>query len=251
MELTKNIIKFIYSLGQKKNRVESGCFVVEGTKAVRDTWDYFDCRMIVATNSWYEQFGHSGHLDKIYIATKSQMERVSQFSNPSDVVAVYEMPQYELDMKEIESGLNIILDNVQDPGNMGTIMRVADWFGVRNIICSDTTVDMFNHKVIQATMGAISRVKVHYVDLERFLERDWGLPVYGTYLDGENIYEKQLSDKGFIIFGNEGRGISPKLAEFVTDRLLIPSYPKDCETSESLNVSIATAITLSEFRRKG
>ncbi len=251
MDLTKHIIKLTLSLAQKRHRLENNCFVVEGTKAVRDTWDYFNCRMIIATNSWYEQFGHSGHLDKLYIATKSQMERISQFTNASDVIAIYDIPECKLNRAEIEQGLTIVLDNVQDPGNLGTIIRVADWFGVKNIICSENTVDQYNHKVIQATMGAISRVKVHYLNLEQFFAQDWGLPVYGTYLDGCNIYEKNLAEMGFIIFGNEGKGISDELAEFVTDRLLIPSYPKGCTTSESLNVSIATAITLSEFRRKG
>ena len=135
-------------------------------------------------------------------------------------------------------------------GNLGTIIRIADWFGIKNIVCSDTTVDVFNHKVVQATMGAISRVKVHYVDLEDFLSQDWGVPVYGTYLDGENIYQSTLSPSGIVVMGNEGKGISPVLADCISHRLLIPSYPPGVPTSESLNVGVATAITIGEFRRR-
>ncbi len=250
MELTHSMIKLIASLSLKKNRVENDCFAAEGTKCVRDTWDYFNCRWIVATRNWYEQFGHSGHMGKIMFASKAQMERMSQFSTASDVIAIYDLPKYELDEQEIRSSLTLVLDTIQDPGNLGTIIRIADWYGIRNIVCSDKTVDVFNHKVIQATMGAISRVKVHYFDLEEFFSRDWGLPVYGTYLDGKNIYSETLSDKGFVIMGNEGKGISPKLAEFVTNRLYLPNFPMGVQTSESLNVGVATAITISEFRRR-
>lgn len=250
MNITNNLIKLISSLSQKKYRTENGCFTVEGTKCVRDTWEHFNCRWIVATNSWYERFGHSGMLNKVYIATKQQMERMTNFSTASDVIAVYDLPEYDLNEDEVRNGLTLVLDTIQDPGNLGTIIRIADWYGIKNIICSDTTVDVFNHKVIQATMGAISRVKVHYRDLEEFFSQDWNLPVFGTYLDGKNIYERELSDKGFIIMGNEGKGISPKLEEFVTDRLFLPAYPMNVETSESLNVGVATAITVSEFRRR-
>lgn len=250
MELTKNLIKLINSLSQKKYRTENGCFVAEGTKCVRDTWDYFNCRMIISTQSWYENFGHSGHLGKIIIASRQQMERMSQFSTPSDVIAVYDIPQYDIDENEIRDNLSIVLDNIQDPGNLGTIIRIADWFGIKNIICSNTTVDVYSHKVIQATMGAISRVKVIYCDLKDFLDNYRDMPVYGTYLDGTDIYKEQLSSKGLIIFGNEGKGISGGLSEFVSHRLLIPSYPPGTVTSESLNVGVASAVTIAEFRRR-
>lgn len=250
MELNKNIIKLVASLSQKKNRVENGCFVAEGTKCVLDTWNYFNCRMIIATQQWYERFGHSGHIDKIMIANKQQMEKMSQFSTPSEVIAIYDTPSYVINRDELKVSLSIILDNVQDPGNLGTIIRIADWYGIKNIICSDTTVDAFSHKVIQATMGAISRVKVHYCLLEEFLDYDWQLPVYGTYLDGTNIYNETLASNGFIVFGNEGKGIAPNLTPFINKKLLIPSYPSNVETSESLNVGVATAITISEFRRQ-
>ena len=178
------------------------------------------------------------------------MARMSQFSTPSDVIAVYDLPEYTLDISDLANELTIVLDTVQDPGNLGTIIRIADWFGVKNIVCSDTTVDAFSHKVIQATMGAISRVKVHYCDLDEFLTEASGLPIYGTYLEGSNIYDANLKDSGLLIMGNEGRGISPKLEKYVTHKLHIPSFPPDCTTSESLNVGVATAIAVSEFRRR-
>ena len=178
------------------------------------------------------------------------MERMSQFSTPSDVIAVYDIPQYDIDENEIRDNLSIVLDNIQDPGNLGTIIRIADWFGIKNIICSNTTVDVYSHKVIQATMGAISRVKVIYCDLKDFLGNYRDMPVYGTYLDGTDIYKEQLSSKGLIIFGNEGKGISDGLSEFVSHRLLIPSYPPGTVTSESLNVGVASAVTIAEFRRR-
>jgi len=146
--------------------------------------------------------------------------------------------------------LCIALDGVQDPGNLGTIIRIADWFGIDTIICSQTTADAYSPKVVQATMGSISRVKVFYTDLTEFLrELDRDIPIYGTLLDGENIYNSQLSANGIIVMGNEGNGISPAIRELVSHRLLIPSYPLERDTAESLNVAIATAITVAEFRR--
>lgn len=176
------------------------------------------------------------------------MAKMSQFSNPSDVIAVYEMPKKEIDEKEVRDGLNIVLDNVQDPGNLGTIIRLADWYGIKNIFASIGTVDVYNHKVVQATMGAISRVKVHYCDVPNLLEEYNDLPVWGTFLDGDNIYQSALDNKGFVVFGNEGQGIGQKVAKLVTKRLLIPSWNSG-ETSESLNVGVATAVVISEFRR--
>lgn len=250
MEITNSQIKYIASLSQKKNREAEGCFVAEGTKCVRDTWNYFDCRMIIATKAWYEQFGHSGHIGKIVFANRQQMQRMSQFSTASEVIAVYDIPKHDVTASEIETNLNIVLDNVQDPGNLGTIIRIADWFGIKNIFCNKTTVDVFNHKVIQATMGAISRVHVHYCDLEELLTFHSNIPIYGTFLDGDNIYKTELSDAAFIICGNEGKGISSDVSKLVKRRLLIPSYPEGANTSESLNVGMATAIAVGEFRRR-
>jgi TrmH family RNA methyltransferase len=150
----------------------------------------------------------------------------------------------------LNNSLVLALDRVQDPGNLGTIIRVADWMGVDTIIASRDTVDVFNPKVVQATMGAIARVKVHYVDLPQFLSSLTDIPIYGTFLDGTNIYTTPLSPTGIVIMGNEGQGISPEVEKLVNAKILIPSYPPERPTSESLNVATATAITLAEFRRQ-
>ncbi|MBR5030034.1 MAG: RNA methyltransferase [Muribaculaceae bacterium] len=248
--INNGIIKQVSSLAVKKYRDKEGLFVAEGWKCVRDTWHAFNCRYLIATKAWYEQQGTAEHYPKLVLAHKSQMARMSQFTTPSDVMAVYEIPEVDYTDDEVHSGLNIVLDNIQDPGNLGTIMRLADWFGIKNIFASKSTVDVYNHKVVQATMGAISRVKVHYCDLDFFLDDFSDMPMLGTFLDGDNIYSAQLPEGGaFVIFGNEGQGISPKVAAHVTQRLHIPAMPRKGAKSESLNVSIAAAITISELRR--
>ena len=249
-DINNGIIKLVSSLAVKKYRDKERLFVAEGWKCVRDTWRAFNCRYLIATKAWYEQQGTAEHYPKLVLAHKSQMARMSQFTTPSDVMAVYEIPETSYTHDEVRSGLNIVLDNIQDPGNLGTIMRLADWYGIRNIFASKSTVDVYNHKVVQATMGAISRVKVHYCDLDFFLDDYDDMPVMGTFLDGDNIYGVKLPEGGaFVIFGNEGQGISPKIAAHVTQRLHIPAMPRKGEHSESLNVGIAAAITISELRR--
>lgn len=248
-DINNGIIKTVRSLTAKKYRDDEGLFVAEGMKCVRDTWGNFNCRWLIATRAWYDQFGNSSMIDKIVFATKGQMAKISQFSTPSDVLAVYETPEISLDSGRIACQLNIVLDNVQDPGNLGTIIRLADWYGIRDIFATIGTVDVYNHKVVQATMGAISRVAVHYCDVENLLTQFPDMPIYGTFLDGDNIYSKTLAPTGFVIFGNEGQGIGKKLAKMVNERLLIPAWPHSGATSESLNVGVAAAITISEFRR--
>ena len=164
--------------------------------------------------------------------------------------SLYEMPQSKFDESSLASNLVIALDRVQDPGNLGTIMRIADWFGITDIICSLDTVDVYNPKVVQATMGAISRVKVHYLDLANLIKQNPNIPVYGTFLDGRNIYETSLTPHGIVVMGNEGQGISNEIGALIKRRLFIPSYPQERPTSESLNVGMATAITIAEFRRR-
>lgn len=247
-DINNGIIKVVRSLAVKKYRDDERLFVAEGTKCVRDTWDYFNCKWLICTRAWHDRLANATMHDKIVLANNQQMAKMSQFSNPSDVIAVYEMPEKEIDEKEVRDGLNIVLDNVQDPGNLGTIIRLADWYGIKNIFASIGAVDVYNHKVVQATMGAISRVKVHYCDVPNLLEEYNDLPVWGTFLDGDNIYQSELENKGFVVFGNEGQGIGQKVAKLVTKRLLIPSWNSG-ETSESLNVGVATAVVISEFRR--
>lgn len=187
------------------------------------------------------------------VISHKEMERISFLKTPSDMLALVEIPRYRLSVRELSDTLSLALDGVQDPGNMGTILRLADWFGMRDVICSETTADCFNPKVVQATMGAIARVRVHYVPLARWLGevRAAGIPVYGTFLDGEPIYDAALSPGGVIVMGSEGQGVSPEVAELVSRRLFIPPFPVGEPTSESLNVATATAIVCSEFRRRG
>ncbi|MBR1552232.1 MAG: RNA methyltransferase [Muribaculaceae bacterium] len=248
IDINNGIIKTVRALAVKKNRDDERLWVAEGTKCVRDTWGRFPCRWIIATRAWHDQFGTAEHYDHLVIAGKSQMARMSQFTTPSDVIAVYEKPAIGIDRSRVESSLSIVLDNIQDPGNLGTIVRLADWYGIRDIFASPTTVDVFNHKVVQATMGAIARVQVHYVDLEELFDDFPDLPVCGTFLDGDNIYSATLPERGFVVFGNEGQGIGAKVGARATQRLLIPKASD--AGSDSLNVGLAAAITISEFKRK-
>lgn len=251
MEITNNFKKMIASLGSSKGRKETGYFIAEGTKCVIDTWNYFSCRYLLATPQWIDD-----NIQKLPTATpisvkRSDIEKMSQLSTPTNVIAVYDIPQIQpLTRDLIKDKLTLILDRIQDPGNLGTIIRVADWFGVENIVCSKDTADVYNPKVVQATMGAISRVKLHYCNLVEFIHEHCDIPVYGTFLDGDNIYSTELAQQGFIIMGNEGQGISSEISTLVNHRLLIPSFPHNRQTSESLNVGTATAITLAEFRRR-
>ncbi len=248
--IDKEMIKVVKSLGVKKHRDEEGLFVAEGGKCVHDTWGAFRCKWLIATRGWVEQNGQPGCEDRLVLATHRDMARMTQFSTPSEVIAVYETPATEIDAEEVRTGLNIVLDNIQDPGNLGTIIRLADWYGIRNIFASKSSVDVYNPKVVQATMGAIARVKVHYTDLDELFGRYDELAVYGTFLDGDNIYNATLETPCFVAFGNEGQGIGAQVERYVTKRLHIPAAPHDGGCSESLNVGVAAAITISEFMRE-
>ncbi len=250
--VTAALRKSVAQLSRSKYRRETGLFVAEGSKCVCDTLDYFDCTALFAAQTWLDSHkSQLGSVDALYRASASDLERMSQLQSPPDVIAVYRQPSYSLDLPSLDGRLTVALDRVQDPGNLGTIIRVCDWMGVSDILASEGTADVYNPKVVQATMGSIARVRVHYVDLPQTLSAlsCRGLPVYGTFLDGRSIYDTCLDDCGIIVVGNEGRGISDAVAQTVTERLLIPSYPPDAPTAESLNVAIATAITLAEFRR--
>ena len=192
------------------------------------------------------------HGIEVMEVSNDEMRRASFQQAPQGVLAIFHQPQQEADLSAPCNELCLALDNVQDPGNLGTIIRIADWFGIKNIFCSIGTADAYNPKTVQATMGAIGRVRVHYLDLPLYVASLNGkAAIYGTFLDGENIYKKELCNKGIIIMGNEWNGISNECSTLVNERLFIPNYPAGCETSESLNVSVATAIICSEFRRRG
>ncbi len=248
--LTNNIRKTVTQLDKAKYRKESGLFMAEGTKCVLDTIGSFRLRWLFATDRWAAEHEHtaSRHSEELCIVPRKDLERMSHLTTPPEVIAVYEVPERTVDLGTLRPNLYLALDGVQDPGNLGTIMRTADWMGIDTIFCSHGCADLYSPKVVQSTMGAISRVKVIYLPLEDVVTR-FPYPVYGTFLDGENIYGSQLSESALIVMGNEGRGISPELDRLITHRLRIPSYPPEATTSESLNVAVATAICVAEFRR--
>lgn len=247
--LSKNKIKLIHSLDKKKFRTEHRLFVAEGPKLVEELMAVWQPVYVAATQEWTHQ--NSSRLKDIEWdeISNEELSKASLLKTPQQVIALFALPCYDASLKEIASKeLCLVLDGVQDPGNMGTIIRLADWFGIEHIFCSPDTADIFAPKAIQATMGAIGRVKVHYTNLVEALS-ETEAPIYGTHLDGDNIYEKSLTAHGAIIMGNEGKGVSPEVGALVTSRLYIPPYPTDREKVESLNVAIATAIVCAEFRR--
>ena len=247
--LSKNKIKYIHSLELKKNRKKEGVFVAEGHKLVGDLLPHFHCRLILATTTWLEEHPDI-QADEIIEITPEELVKASLLKTPQEVLAIFEQPQYDYTTDVIKNSLCLALDDIQDPGNLGTIIRLADWFGIEHIFCSQGTVDVYNSKVIQATMGALARVKVHYCNLPDLISSLRDVPVYGTFLDGENIYNKPLSENGLIIMGNEGNGVSKEVSQLINNKLYIPNYPSGRTTSESLNVAIATAVVCAEFRRR-
>ncbi len=244
--MIKSEIQLVKSLGDKRSRTETGLFIAEGEKLISELRDSaLNVRKIYSLDGVFEGEG-------VEWVSKSEMERISQLKSANNSVALVDIPHYHLDIEELKGQLVLILDSVQNPGNLGTIIRLADWFGIQNIICSPNSADCYNPKVVQATMGAILRVKVHYTPLLPLLDtmRQMEIPIYGTLLEGENIYTEPLSPTGAIIMGNEGQGISSEVQEYITRKLFIPPFPADRAGSESLNVSIATAVVCSEFRRR-
>lgn len=244
--MTKAEIQLVKSLGDKRARIESGLFVAEGEKLVAELCaSHLKVHKIFTT----EDIFRGGNVE---ILSPKEMERITMLKNANNSLALVEMPHYELNVENLRGRLILALDDIQNPGNMGTIIRLADWFGIEDIVCSESTADCFNPKVVQATMGAILRVKVHYTNLPAFLEAACleNMPVFGTFLEGENIYDSTLSASGVIVMGNEGRGTSADVAKYVSHKLFIPPYPVDLNSSESLNVAVATAIVCSEFRRR-
>ena len=243
--ISKNKIKYIQSLELKKNRNKDNVFVAEGPKLIEALLQVSSPLFMVATTDWIRANSHVKGLEIVEV-TDEELKKISFLQHPQQVLGVFKQkPQPKL---HLENSLSIALDDVQDPGNLGTIIRIADWFGIRTILCSENTVDVYNPKVIQATMGSIANVNVTYVNLEEVIKAlPKTFPIYGTLLEGENIYQQTLERQGIIIMGNEGKGISSNIKKYITHKLLIPGDAQ--KTAESLNVAIATAITCAEFQR--
>lgn len=248
--ISKAKIKFIRQLEHKKARRELGLFVAEGPKVVGDLLAAMQPRLVVATDSWMQGKMFAPEAEVVTV-TDEELRRVSFLMHPQEVLAVFPIPSGEKAFMPHADELMLALDGVQDPGNLGTIIRIADWFGINHIYCSPDTADVWNPKVVQATMGSIARVTVGYGPLQQLISAlPDGYPVYGTLLDGHDLYAEALTATGLIIMGNEGNGISVAIRQLVNRRLLIPNYPPGRPTADSLNVAIATAVTCAEFRRR-
>lgn len=242
--ISKNLLKIIRSLEQKKYRREEGLFVAEGPKVVGDLMETMRPKVIIGTEEYFRG-------TKCEVVTPDELRRISFLQHPQQVLALFPLPT-DSSVPSPTGQLTLVLDGVQDPGNVGTIIRIADWYGIENIVCSRDTADAYAPKVVQATMGSIARVHIIYTDLlEWFDSLPADTPVYGTLLDGKNIYQQSLVTSGaVIVMGNEGNGISPAVRSRITNALRIPNFPEGRTTADSLNVAIATAITCSEFRRQ-
>ena len=240
--ITRAEILDIKALANKQGREDLGAFIAEGEKLVDEIRNSsLRIRRILQTKPIFAE----GEL-----ISEKEMERISQLKSANSVLAVVELPKHKLTLANPTKNLVLCLDRIQNPGNLGTIIRLADWFGISDIVCSEDTADCFNPKVVQATMGAILRVRVHYTNLAAWLASHKDACIYGTFLEGENIYNAELEKAGVIVMGNEGQGISAEVAKCVSHKLLIPPYPADRCGSESLNVAVATAVICSEFRRR-
>src|SRR6478609_7390300 len=240
--LIKNKKKLISILQQKKHRFANQLFFAEGIKVIQELikTNFVLEHLFTTKDDFNDVDSH-----KRIVISENELNKISALSTPNTCLAVFKIPS---ESNIIESGLVLALDSIRDPGNLGTILRLCDWFGIQQLVCSKETVDIYNPKVVQATMGSIARVNVNYVDLESFIAKT-KLPVFGTFMDSENIYKTTLPQEGIIIMGNEANGISEKIEKLITKRLTIPRFG-DLQITESLNVATATAIILSEFRRQ-
>jgi len=267
-KITKSQVKLVKSLQIKKFRDESGLFVAEGEKCVEELAKAFELVYRIQSTEYRVQDTECRTQTNLLLATPKEIEQMSGLRTPQGVIAVFKK-SIQPSAISIQNDLILALDGIQDPGNLGTIIRTCDWFGVHDIYCSSDTADCYNPKVVQATMGALARVRVHYVNMVDWLSgvshQHSDICIYGTLLEGKDMYEvlkpsaisRQLSAEcsklnaecSIIVMGNEGNGISQEVRKLITHPIRIPSYPKNAETSESLNVSIATAIVLAEFRR--
>ncbi|MBN2520993.1 MAG: RNA methyltransferase [Bacteroidales bacterium] len=249
--LSKNNIKFINSLKTKKFRELHRKFIVEGDKITKELLESdYTVSNIFGKKEWlkkntYEKFRNI----EIIEVNDNELKKISSLTAPNQVLAIADIPDNEIKYADFNNDINIVLDDIQDPGNMGTILRTADWFGIKNIICSLNCVDIYNQKVIQASMGSIFRVNVYYMKLNDFLNQfNNNYSIIGTFTEGDNIYNTDLPESAFIIFGNEAKGINPKFEKFIHKKITIPNFNNS--KTESLNVATSVAITCSEIRRR-
>ncbi len=248
--LSKNKIKYIGRLAAKKFRIENSLFVAEGHKTVNELLRSHECELLLHTGG-YEVPQYATSVKESLEVDYSDLKQVSMLETPQDVLAVFKIKSFDLQSVNPLRELVLAIDGVQDAGNLGTIIRVADWFGIEDIVCSVGTVDVYNPKCVQATMGALARVRVHYANLPQYIKaQNAGAEIYVTALDGDNLYTSDIKNSGIIVLGNEGNGVSPDVINLSTKKLLIPSYPAGRPTSESLNVGVAAAIVCAEFRRR-
>lgn len=239
--VSKNQIKTITGLQQKKYRKQHKLFFVEGIKVVQELLNSnFELHQLFTTQEIFTGLDNT----RIELITEAELKKISALATPNVCLALFVMPE---EKPVPDSGLIVALDDVRDPGNLGTIIRLCDWFGVSHLVCSEQCVDVFNPKVVQATMGSITRVNVVYTDLEAYLDKT-SLPVFGTFMDGENIYSESLPENGIIVMGNEANGISKAIENKVGHKIAIPRFG-NLQQTESLNVATAASIILSEFRR--
>jgi TrmH family RNA methyltransferase len=253
--ISKNKIKFIRSLESKKERYAAKLFVVEGEKIIEEILKSdLKVEEIFALDSWLNanEWLWTSKKAMVTSATPQEIEKISFLKSPQPVVCLVKLPESIFSLSQFEGQLSLLLDRIQDPGNLGTIIRIADWFGIENIICTPDSADAFNPKVVQATMGAICRIKVSYQDFASLLPEisKTGSAIYGATLEGENIYNTSLKSSGFIMMGNESNGIAEEWRPFLTQQLFLPNYPAGAKRSESLNVAIATSLICGEFRRR-
>ncbi|MEI7508393.1 MAG: RNA methyltransferase [Flavobacterium sp.] len=240
--VSKNQIKLITSLQQKKYRQIHQLFIAEGVKVIQELLNAnFELDHLYETTTVFENLIP----EKKTLISESDLKKISCLSTPNNCLALFQIPTKK---HSADRGLILALDDIRDPGNLGTIIRLCDWFGIEQLICSEQTVDVYNPKVVQATMGSISRVSLSYLDLEKYLKKS-NLTIFGTFMDGKNVYHENLPKEGILILGNEANGISDKLEKLVTSKLAIPRFG-NLKKTESLNVATATAIFLSEFSRK-
>ena len=239
--ITKNQIKLIISLQQKKHRISNNLFLAEGEKVIRELLNSkFELVHIYCSENIFSDLNKNNYS----IIDDNDLKKISALATPNNCLALFKMSN---NIDSIDDNLTLVLDNIRDPGNLGTIIRLCDWFGISQLICSPDTVDFYNPKVIQATMGSLTRVNIIYTDLIDFLEKT-KLPIYGTFMDSNSIYKTDLSEKAIVIMGNEANGISSTIEKLIKNRLSIPRFGT-IQKTESLNVATATAIVLSEFRR--